>query len=53
MDVATYANHHAVSHSFRFERQVGEAMNEFMKGVTPIVVLGFLLRSSNGKAVTE
>ena len=52
MDVATYANHHAVSHPFRFERQVGEAMVEFMKGVTPIVVLGCLLRSSDGKEVT-
>ena len=47
-----YANNHAVSHPFRCERQVGEAMVEFMKGVTPIVVLGFLLRSSYGKEVT-
>ena len=48
-----HANHHAVSHPFRCERQVGEAMAEFMKGVMPIVVMGFLLRSSYGKKVAE
>ena len=48
-----YANNHAVSHPFRCERQVGEAMVEFTKGVMPIVVLAFLLRSSYGKEVTE
>ena len=44
-----HANHHAVSHPFRFERQLGGAMAEFMKGMMPIVVLGFLSRSSYGK----
>ena len=48
-----YANHHAVSHPFRFERQLGGAMAQFMKGIMPIVVLGFLSRSSYGKKVTE
>ena len=54
MDVANeYANHHAVSHPFRLRTEIGEEMVEFMKGAMPIVVLGFLLRSTFGKEVTD